>query len=132
MKSNSVAEIRSMIEQHPLFRRTSDWSRGVKIYAEEMFNDLLDRRGITRESAKVKQVTQDELLDGSASWYEFSRCGRALRDDNEIRALISPTSDLKRKHEGPMFWLDVQAEVLSRAAQIVIYAVNNRPQRRFA
>ena len=130
-KLNSVAETREMLETHPLFSRDTDWSRGVKVYAEKMLKDLLDRRRITDESTKVEHTSRQELLDGASSWYEFSRDGRALTEDRAIRDLLSPTSDVKRKYEGPMFWLDTQAEALQRAARIVCFAVNNRPQRRF-
>ena len=116
-----IIDARKAISQFPFNGNNTDWQIGVRKYAQELFTVLLKQRGIEDEADYIGSVTRDELLNGAKSWYEYSRNGYTLTNANAIRERLSPTSSKYNED----FWLDTQAEALNRAAQIVVYAVNN-------
>lgn len=116
------------------FRRKSAWDRGVCDYAEQLFDDYLERRDLLNcdGSIRIGKITEADLLNGAESWEDYSYGGCSLIYDSDVcEALCSP-SERKRTRDGELppnsreNWLDVQARALRQAASKVIKAVNRR------
>ncbi len=95
--------------------RKSAWDKGVEMYME-MITENVER-----------PYTEKKLLNGAASWKEYSYGGCALITDTDIAATLCSASELKRSRNGlrrpnrKETWLDVQARALYQAAQRVLY-----------
>lgn len=97
--------------------RESAWTKGVKIYAEEL-QEFLDNENLP--------ATKENLLNGATNWKEYSEGGSALIYDYEIAERLCSPSELKRTKNGERnpngneTWLDVQARALYQASRIVL------------
>ena len=93
----------------------SAWSKGVKLYALELLENLEGR-----------EVCEFTLLNGASSWSEYSYGGSALIYDADIAEHLCTPSELKVKKGGDLqpskheTWLDVQARALGQACRLVL------------
>lgn len=100
--------------------RESAWTKGVKIYAEELQEDFTNNYG------SEFPVTKERLLNGASSWEEYSYGGCSLIYDADIAERLCSPSELKKTRNGERnpnsreTWLDVQARALFQAARIVL------------
>lgn len=98
--------------------RKSAWDKGVEVYME-MITEYIE-----------PPYTEKKLLNGAASWKEYSYGGSALCYDKDIAATLCSPSELRRSKYGlrqpnrKETWLDVQARALYQAAQKVLYESN--------
>jgi len=107
-------DLLARIESH---KASSAWRKGVKQYALELI-----------EAAEV-ELTRDNLksvlLNGAATWAEYSYGGCALIYDADIAGRLCSPSEYKRKRQGEAqpspreTWLDCQARALSQAASLI-------------
>lgn len=97
--------------------RKSAWCKGVELYAEEL-KDFLAENGL--------EPTKKNMLNGAASWKDYSWGGSSLIYNADIAARLCTPSELKRKKGGDLppnrdeEWLDTQARALAQAAWLVI------------
>ena len=95
----------------------SAWTKGVKLYAEELQEFLQDEN---------LEATTENLLNGASNWTESSYGGCALIYDTDIAERLCTPSELKRKRGGKLppnsreTWLDVQARALHQACSMVL------------
>lgn len=95
----------------------SAWTKGVKLYAEELQDFLKDEN---------LEATKENLLNGASNWMEYSYGGCSLIYDTDIAERLCTPSELKRKRDGELppnsreTWLDVQARALYQACSIVL------------
>ena len=91
----------------------SAWNKGVTNYAM----DLLEQS----EHDEINSESEKDLLNGAASWNQYSFGGCALIYDADIAEALCSPSELKRKRFGELqptsreSWLDVQARALHQA-----------------
>ena len=92
----------------------SAWARGVKEYALELLEDI-----------EGDDFSEKALLNGAASWKEYSWGGCSLIYDSDIAQRLCTASELKitrngqRKPNAREEWLDTQARALYQAAQMI-------------
>lgn len=109
----------------------SAWDKGVRAYAEELFDSFVENRHLS-DDTRVGKITEVDLLGGATSWSQYSFGGCSLVYDGDICERLSTPNEAKRLRYGErkpgMYdtWLDAQAEALRQAARIVIRAVNRR------
>lgn len=107
------------------------WDKGVKSYAEELFDDYLDRYDL-KAAERIGKLTEADLLRGAKDWSQFSYGGCAEVCDEDICARLCSKSEIKRTNNGEKRlnpdddWMEVQARALKQAAQFVLNAVNRR------
>lgn len=96
--------------------RKSAWSHGVNTYALE----LLEFYAENYKEVDL-QLLQKQLLNGAASWLDYSWSGNSLIYDNDIAKRLCTPSELKKNKNGqrkPNYkekWLDTQARALFQA-----------------
>ena len=114
----TVASIRKELENLPV---TNHWAKGVKTYAIDMFEEIID----SGELVFVRNIKEEDLLDGAKNWTEYSWHGRVTCYDHIIRKILDPndSGEQARSTDGKA-WLDVQAEALAQVAQILLHIVN--------
>ena len=122
----TVKGIREAIKER---KALSAWDKGVKEYMFELLDDVKENRKLTEEE-ELKDVTEQELLNGATDWQEYSEGGCSLIYDDEICARLCPPSVQKKKKDGELppnsreIWIDVQARALASAARRFIRLVN--------
>lgn len=95
--------------------RKSAWDKGVEVYMKMITEDI------------EPPYTEKKLLNGAASWKDYSYSGCALCYDKDIATTLCSPSELKRSRNGfrrpnrRETWLDVQARALYQAAQKVLH-----------
>ena len=100
------------------------WKKGVYAYAYELAANAAGRMWV-----KEPYNITGALLNGAATWREYSESGNALIYDADIAERLCSPSELKRCKSGERrpnrreSWLDVQARALSQAAQIIIESI---------
>tara|TARA_R110002020_G_scaffold194887_1_gene395803 strand:+ start:370 stop:774 length:405 start_codon:yes stop_codon:yes gene_type:complete len=110
----------------------SAWSKGVKLYALELIEDV-DLEGLdvfddeTRFSRSIADgFRKKALLNGAQDWRQFSEGGCALIYDADIAERLCSPSELKRVKGGDRdpnaneTWLDCQARALFQACNMVL------------
>lgn len=104
----------------------SAWSKGVKVYALELIDSLLDGYEYPGDHEFYgSPADEKELLNGADDWKEFSYGGCALIYDQDIAERLCSPSEYKRTSEGRRNpnarenWLDVQARALLQAANLI-------------
>ena len=118
----TVSEIRKKIEAS---NARSAWQRGVRTYAVELFDELVDHRNLQDGDILTDKVTEKELLNGADDWLQYSYGGCAEIYDGDICERLYPPSVVQKKREGELpphrdeTWLDVQAKALKQAASRV-------------
>lgn len=107
----------------------SAWGLGVKVYAEELAEDLAEAiQGgyFTEDKMTDRAALTAQLLNGADSWHEYSWGGCALVYDGDIAQRLCTPSEYGRSHEGERRpnsreeWLDIQARALTQAAKMII------------
>ena len=120
---SSVAEIRKQLANHPA---RSAWNKGVRDYAEDLFDWYVrDCKHLDEGDEVTEQITDEVLLNGASNWNEYSYGGCSLVYDGDIcKGLCSPSEqekyqfgELKYRHRED--WLDVQARALKEASRLV-------------
>lgn len=118
MNTVTKKELLGAVDAHKTGR--SAWLRGVKAYAVELVESLGDDADIANEV-----LLQKELLNGAASWAEYSEGGCALCYDADIAERLCSASDMKRCKGGARqpnsreTWIECQARALCQAAALV-------------
>ncbi len=114
----TIQQIRDAIEKAPA---RSAWSKGVKLYALELLEELPAEQEFYGSPADKK-----ELLNGADDWQQYSEGGCALIYDGDIAERLCSPSEYKRTKEGQNppnareSWLDVQARALYQAAALIL------------
>ena len=102
----------------------SAWKKGVFTYAYELAEEAAEHTWV-----KTPKTIEDALLNGAASWREYSYDGNSLIDDAGIAKRLCSPSELRRSLDGKRNpnrregWLDVQARALTQAAIILIESI---------
>lgn len=122
-----IADIQNEIANHPA---RSAWEKGVRGYAEELFDGFVENRRLS-DDTRIGKITERDLMNGAESWDQFSYGGCAeVYDGNICERLCSPSEQKKTKGGELKLrgeeWLDLQAKALRQAARIVVRAVNRR------
>lgn len=122
----SISEITAIIEAT---NPRSAWSRGVKVYALELLEELPQNVDYGSPMSLV-----DDLLNGARNWSQYSWGVCSLVYDEDIAKRLCTPSELRKTKNGELRpnkdeeWLDTQARALNQAANnIVRVATGNRP-----
>lgn len=119
----------TMQEKLEAVKTRSAWSKGVKLYALELLENV-------EETAKYTDIPMEELvksyslfrqaaLNGAADWKEYSWGGSSLAYNHEIAERLCNPTELKRTDGGARRpnsreeWLDVQARALWQAFHLL-------------
>lgn len=122
-----IADIQKDISAHTA---RSSWEKGVKSYAEELFERFVENRHLS-DNARIGKITDTDLLGGADDWRHYSYGGCAEVYDADICARLCSKAEKRKTRDGELKlngedWLSVQARALQQAAQIVISVVNRR------
>lgn len=127
----TIAAISREIESYPV---RSAWGRGVRSYAEELFEAYMTNKGLRIDDtdARIGKITDADLLNGAKDWsqYSYGRCAD-ICDADICERLCCPSEAEKKKHgrlppNAGETWLDVQARALEQAARLVERVVDRR------
>jgi len=94
-------------------KENSAWSKGVKNYAIDLVDEC--------EGA----ITEENLLNGTRNWDEYSAGGCALIYNEDIAKALCTPSELKRNDSGRLNpngrenWIDCQARALKQAWKLI-------------
>ena len=103
----------------------SAWSKGVKIYALELLEELdtaINDGYFKAEDVNDRQKLHAQLLNGAGSWHNYSWGGASLIYDCDIAHRLCTPSELRKTCDGERRpnsredWLDVQARALYQAS----------------
>ena len=100
------------------------WKCGVIAYAHELAEEAAEHTWV-----KTPKTIEDALLNGAASWREYSYDGNSLIYDADIAERLCSPSQLERSLNGKLKpnrrerWLDVQARALRQASIILIKSI---------
>jgi hypothetical protein len=113
----TILQLREAIENEPA---RSAWSKGVKLYALDLIEEMEDTREFYGSPADKK-----DLLNGADSWQQYSEGGCCFIYDQDIAERLCNPSEYKRTREGERQpnayeqWLDVQARALFQAQRLI-------------
>lgn len=113
----TILQLREAIENEPA---RSAWSKGVKLYALEIIQELPADREFYGSPADKK-----DLLNGADDWSQFSYGGCSLIYNQDIAERLCSPSEYKRTKEGKNppnareNWLDTQARALFQAQRLI-------------
>lgn len=120
-----VKEAKKMFKKN--YNPKSAWSKGVKLYALDLFDELIDRitylEGV--EPCNEKECRR-WMLNGAQDWKDYSYGGCSLIYNQDIAKRLCTATELKKTHNGYEFpnkrenWLDVQSRALYQACELVI------------
>lgn len=119
----------TMQEKLAAVKTRSAWSKGVKMYALELLENV-------ESAAKYSDIPMEELvksynlfkqaaLNGADSWDEYSWGGSSLIYDQDIAERLCNPTELKITKHGTRRpnkreeWLDVQARALYQAFHLL-------------
>ena len=114
----TISQLREAIENRPA---RSAWTKGVKLYALELIEDMEATREFYGSPADKK-----DLLNGADDWKEYSEGGCALIYNEDIAERLYDPSKYKRTKGGQSQpkarenLLDVQAHALYQAAALIL------------
>ena len=113
----------------------SAWSKGVKVYAYEMAEEMEEPQLEQLEKlmdnfdrlsySQFKNELRTILLSGAYNWWCYSWGGCSLIYDGDIAERLCTKSELIKTDYGMKepnkkeYWLDVQARALSQAFELV-------------
>jgi len=103
----------------------SAWSRGVKIYACELVQEVIENDTQLASPEDLKM----QLLNGAQNWYDYSSGGSALIYNAEICERLCTPSEIKKTRNGDRApnanetWIDCQARALSQAERMIARAI---------
>lgn len=100
----------------------SAWTRGVKMYALELLEDLADNR----DTDEIKEICnlnllKKALLSGADDWRQYSEGGCSLICNKDIAERLCTKSELAKTDNGRKNpsarenWIDCQARALFQA-----------------
>ncbi|HZK45083.1 MAG TPA: hypothetical protein VFD34_02475 [Clostridia bacterium] len=110
-------------------RPRSAWGLGVKVYAEELAEELAEAiHGgyFTEDKLTDRSELKKQMLNGADSWDEYSWGGCALVYDGDIAQRLCTPSEYARSNAGwrrpnsREEWLDAQTRALSQAASMIL------------
>jgi len=113
----TIQQLKEAIENEPA---RSAWSKGIKLYALELIEQLPDDQEFYGSPTDVKT-----LLNGADDWSQFSYGGCSFIYDQDIAERLCSPSEYKRSREGERRpnarenWLDTQARALSQASNLI-------------
>lgn len=119
----TIEYLREAVEAEPV---RSAWSKGVKVYALELLDELaeaIERGYFDAENITSPKLLARQLLNGASDWSQYSWGGCSLIYDGEIAERLCCPSELKKTRNGERRpnnheeWLDVQARALSQASR---------------
>lgn len=99
----------------------SAWSKGVKLYAYEMVEDLDNFFAEELNSTNCQII----LLNGASTWSQYSWGGCSLIYNEDIAERLCTPSELKKTNGGKWRpnkdeeWLDTQARALYQAYRLI-------------
>lgn len=117
---------RKAIENEPA---RSAWTRGIKLYALELLEDV-EAHNLTAEQLADPAAVRAAMLNGAESWEQFSRGGCSLVCDIDIAERLLTPSELRRCDGGERRpnsrknWLSVQTRALLEASHITARAIS--------
>lgn len=113
----TIKQLREAIEATPA---RSAWSKGVKLYALELIEELPD------DQEFGSPADWKTLLNGAEDFTQYSWAGCSFIYDQDIAERLCSPSEYKRSKEGRNrpnareTWLDVQARALCQAAALIV------------
>ena len=119
----TIQQLREAIKNSPA---RSAWSKGVKLYAL----DLIEEMPATREFYG-SQADKKDLLNGADDWQQFSEGGCSLIYDGDIAERLCNPTEYKRAKEGQNppnareTWGDVQTRALYQAERLIMKLVKS-------
>lgn len=105
----------------------SAWSKGVKLYAFELVEELQERSAYEGRNPEPGEECREWMLNGAQDWSQYSWGGSSLIYDGDIAERLCTPSELKKTRNGERRpnsqeeWLDTQARALHQAASRVLY-----------
>lgn len=121
--------IRQATETINSSKARSAWARGVREYALDLVESLNQYGDIDPTDLTSPKLVERYLLNGAASWAQYSAGGCALIYNRDIARRLCTASELKRTRGGQRepnareTWIDVQARALSHAARLAEDAI---------
>lgn len=121
----TVDLLRERLEAHPA---RSAWSRGVKMYAADLLEDLetaVSGGYFDMADLLTPRMLRAALLNGAADWNQFSWGGCSLIYNEDIAERLCTPSELKKTRHGERRpnsreeWLDTQARALFQAYNLI-------------
>ena len=106
-------------------KTNSAWSRAVKDYASDIIEELTERVGSNFDFVGSPADRKD-LLNGAATWAQYSEGGCSLVYDYDIAKRVCSPSELKktkggdRDPNGRETWIDVQTRALFQAERLIL------------
>lgn len=116
----TIEEARKELEAR---KTRSAWERGVTDYALDLLDSLQEAIDCYKEEPADRAMLEEYLLNGAASWSQYSWGGSALIYDGDIAERVCTPSELKKTRNGERRpnsredWLDTQARALCQAAR---------------
>ena len=114
----TIQQLREAIENEPA---RSAWSKGVKLYAAELIEEMPDDQEFYGSPADKK-----DLLNGADDWQQYSEGGGALIYDGDIAERLCNPTEYNRTREGERqpnareTWGDVQTRALYQAERLIM------------
>lgn len=121
--------IRQATETINSSKARSAWARGVRDYALDLVETLNQYDDIDLADLTSRKLVELHLLNGAASWAQYSNGGCALIYNGDIARRLCTASELKLTRDGQRnpnareTWLDVQARALYQAARLAEDAI---------
>lgn len=119
----TINEIRAELNQQ---NPRSAWSKGVKEYALELLESIEENREFNGADMYLHPLEiEQEALNGSEDWNQYSWGGSSLIYDCDIAERLCCPSELKRVRNGERrpnareAWLNVQARALFQACRML-------------
>ena len=110
----------------------SAWSKGVKVYAEELLDTIdeaISEGYFDEADLDSPKLASRALLNGASDWSQYSWGGCSLIYNEDIAKRLCTPSELKRTRNGrnkpnpTEEWLDVQARALWQAERLILAIV---------
>jgi hypothetical protein len=117
----NLTELMERIEKEPA---RSAWSKGVKLYAHDLIESLIEYVGNDYDYVG-SPADKKEVLNGADDWQQYSEGGCALIYDSDIAERVCNPSELKKIKDGQNppnnreNWIDCQARALSHAERLI-------------
>lgn len=116
-----VSELMQLIESQP---DKSAWSKGVKLYAYELLENVAENNGGDYEFCG-SPADKKELLNGASDWSQYSWGGCSSIYNEDIAKRLCSPSEFKKSKNGENLpnnreqWLDTQARALTQAEALI-------------
>jgi len=114
----TISQLREAIKNSPA---RSAWSKGIKLYALELIEEMPADQEFYGSPADKK-----DLLNGADNWQQYSEGGCSFIYDQDIAERLCNPSEYKRTRKGERqpnareTWLDVQARALFQAERLIM------------